>query len=171
MLTHKLELCSSYKKEPAFTNYTETYKGTLDYVFFNDLLITCLGSVEGVKEDEAKDEVALPNSKHSSDHVPLVSLFVHKSDFERKNNVQQQQMAYSRYAMGIDAKKSDSLYGKNSRRSKGKSENGNGNNNGKYYGKGSSVNGGGRNSNQRYSSYRSQASTRRINQRRRANHM
>ena len=71
-------LASSYMSvqgtEPAFTNYTLGFVGTLDYVWFDP---TC-GSALGVLALPAESEItnhtkALPSQRFPSDHLPLMA--------------------------------------------------------------------------------------------------
>lgn len=57
--------------EPLFTNYTSTFKGCLDYVMLRGSLT--VHSVEPfMDEAELSEEIALPNNKNPSDHLPLI---------------------------------------------------------------------------------------------------
>ncbi len=60
-------------KEPSFTNYTPKFKATLDYIWFDSQRAAAktVGALPARAELEA--EIALPNSKYGSDHVPLVA--------------------------------------------------------------------------------------------------
>ena len=55
---------------PQLTNYTKDFKGTLDYILHT--LVT-LEVRPLPTEAECASEIALPNSKHGSDHLPLVA--------------------------------------------------------------------------------------------------
>jgi len=89
--SHGLHLTSSYRSvqgaEPAFTNYTESFKGTLDYIWSTASSLHQLRgapptapSVEPIsvlglptaEELTAHSECALPNAQFPSDHMPLV---------------------------------------------------------------------------------------------------
>ncbi|XP_078446259.1 carbon catabolite repressor protein 4 homolog 4-like isoform X2 [Wolffia australiana] len=73
-----VQLCSLYASaggEPAFTNCTPGFTGTIDYIFFSGLLspVTLLQ----VPTVESPDIVGgLPNSYHPSDHLPIGGDFV-----------------------------------------------------------------------------------------------
>lgn len=57
--------------EPLFTNYTQNFKGCLDYIMlkgFTTLDVRALPS-----QEELQSETALPNSHWPSDHLPLVA--------------------------------------------------------------------------------------------------
>lgn len=62
-------------QEPQFTNYTANFKGCLDYVMLRGLTATHAEPLPS--EAELSAETALPNSKHPSDHIPLVVDLVH----------------------------------------------------------------------------------------------
>jgi len=79
-LQHDLGFVSAYPNEPKFTNYTAHYKGTLDYVLYSKEKLTCLSHLEEVEETQLSKEMALPNSIHSSDHVPLMAEFAYNDD-------------------------------------------------------------------------------------------
>jgi len=83
-LNHNLSLKSSYKIEPTFTNYTQQYKGTLDYILYSNSSLKCCGYLKEPNETELSKEIALPNSKHSSDHVPLMSIFTFKDEYDKR---------------------------------------------------------------------------------------
>jgi mRNA deadenylase 3'-5' endonuclease subunit Ccr4 len=73
---HDLKLSSAYKvkndHEPEFTNCTATFKGTLDYIFFNSHL-----EVENVvplpTQKDFEQFTALPNVHWPSDHLMLTA--------------------------------------------------------------------------------------------------
>jgi len=60
-------------EEPEYTNFTATFRGTLDYILMKGL------KAEGVaplpKEDVLKRHVALPSVECPSDHLPLLAEF------------------------------------------------------------------------------------------------
>lgn len=60
------------KKEPLFTNYTENFKGTLDYVWFSAETLSLLAISKVDDEEALLDEAALPSSTRPSDHISLV---------------------------------------------------------------------------------------------------
>jgi CCR4-NOT transcription complex subunit 6 len=62
------------EREPAYTNYTETFKGTIDYILIRgDIKPSTSGEIPG--EDLVRIEGALPNSIYPSDHLPLAASF------------------------------------------------------------------------------------------------
>ncbi|KAJ1462573.1 Endonuclease/exonuclease/phosphatase [Pelagophyceae sp. CCMP2097] len=80
-ITHRLHLASAYfavqGKEPAFTNLTRTFQGTLDYIWYDPRALQCtaVAPIPDVSE-LTHAGVALPNARHPSDHVMLVSDFI-----------------------------------------------------------------------------------------------
>eukprot|EP01053_Blabericola_migrator_P012029 Blabericola_migrator_1__12028@NODE_739_length_6686_cov_203_338118_g530_i0_p1_GENE_NODE_739_length_6686_cov_203_338118_g530_i0NODE_739_length_6686_cov_203_338118_g530_i0_p1_ORF_typecomplete_len897_score123_82Exo_endo_phos/PF03372_23/3_6e47_NODE_739_length_6686_cov_203_338118_g530_i036266316 len=69
--------------EPEFTNYTHTYVGCLDYIFFDDRALRVTGTLELLQELTLMEEAyrlqlsdwALPSPQRSSDHTALLSQF------------------------------------------------------------------------------------------------
>src|SRR6185312_9889576 len=72
---HNLDLVSAYADytpagEPAFTNFTPKFKGTLDYCFYSRAHFTRTARRPIMSEDEAKKQQGgLPNLEWPSDHV------------------------------------------------------------------------------------------------------
>ncbi|KMZ57508.1 Glucose-repressible alcohol dehydrogenase transcriptional effector [Zostera marina] len=70
-----LNLCSLYASlggEPAFTNYTPDFTGTLDYIFISknsELKPVSLLEIPG--PDSPKLDGGLPNTNYPSDHLPI----------------------------------------------------------------------------------------------------
>jgi endonuclease/exonuclease/phosphatase family metal-dependent hydrolase len=66
--------------EPEFTNYTPKWQGTIDYIFYSPQLerrwLAPLPSEAAV----AAEGGGLPNSRFSSDHLPLVADLAFRSD-------------------------------------------------------------------------------------------
>ena len=59
---------------PDFTNFTQDFQGTLDYIFHSEVWrVQNLAPLPDTAE--CKKEIALPNSKYGSDHLPLVAVF------------------------------------------------------------------------------------------------
>jgi len=82
VLSHGLMLQSAYAsvmgRDPAFTNFTEGYKGTLDYVYFSSDQLAAV-AVLNVPSDKALQEYSnkpLPNEQWPSDHLCLCADFV-----------------------------------------------------------------------------------------------
>ena len=59
-------------EEPRFTNYTEGFKGCLDYITFQPGSLRCVAVGELPSEAALKQDVALPNAEQPSDHLPVV---------------------------------------------------------------------------------------------------
>jgi len=79
-LKHSLQLESSMKmgteQEPSFTCYTDEFKGTLDYIFYQPEKAQVASVLEIPPEDALCSEIALPNSQFPSDHLAIVANFV-----------------------------------------------------------------------------------------------
>lgn len=79
-LQHNVALATAYEtctmKEATFTNYTEDFKGTLDYIWFTPDNISVLAISQVDDEAELSKETALPSSTRPSDHVSLVATFM-----------------------------------------------------------------------------------------------
>lgn len=69
--------------EPEFTNYTHSYVGCLDYIFFDDRALKVTGTLDLLQELTLMEEAyrlqltdwALPSPQRSSDHTALLSRF------------------------------------------------------------------------------------------------
>merc|ERR1712190_365308 len=61
-------------------NYTEDFKGTLDYIFFSSETLTVLAISQVDDESQLMQETALPSSTRPSDHVSLVATFMFRED-------------------------------------------------------------------------------------------
>jgi len=74
--TAGLELQSAHTTrgglEPKFTNYTEGFKGCLDYITYCPDGLECTAVGDFPAENVLKNEVALPNSLQPSDHLPVM---------------------------------------------------------------------------------------------------
>ncbi|CAL1169132.1 unnamed protein product [Cladocopium goreaui] len=68
------ETCTG--KEATFTNYTEDFKGTLDYIWFSPDNLSVLAISQVDDEAQLSQESALPSSTRPSDHVSLVATFM-----------------------------------------------------------------------------------------------
>ena len=62
--------------EPDFTNYTQNFKDTLDYIFYEEKHLQPIELREIMSEKELSSETALPNSVFSSDHICLQANFI-----------------------------------------------------------------------------------------------
>lgn len=88
-LRHNLRMRSSYAQmgtEPSFTNYTYTFKGVLDYIWYGTDSIVPTAVLEipsepmllgrlAIEEAIDSDDFAIPNEQWSSDHIALVADF------------------------------------------------------------------------------------------------
>ncbi len=63
-------------QEPVFTNYTENFRGTLDYILFNPNRLRLTSFVAIPEESELKYCGFLPNAVFASDHFYLCCDFV-----------------------------------------------------------------------------------------------
>eukprot|EP00002_Diphylleia_rotans_P035233 TRINITY_DN766_c0_g1_i2.p1 TRINITY_DN766_c0_g1~~TRINITY_DN766_c0_g1_i2.p1 ORF type:complete len:324 (-),score=57.97 TRINITY_DN766_c0_g1_i2:27-998(-) len=78
----ELTLESAYSKyreegEPEFTNYDESFSGTLDYVFFSSEF-QCASVLDLPSMEDAHKYGPMPNSRMPSDHVMLVAELVNR---------------------------------------------------------------------------------------------
>ncbi|TPX30834.1 hypothetical protein SmJEL517_g05704 [Synchytrium microbalum] len=73
-LTHRMSLKSAYSHvgELDFTNYTPTFKGVIDYIWYSTNSLVVTGLLSNVDRDYVARNVGFPNWHHPSDHVPLV---------------------------------------------------------------------------------------------------
>eukprot|EP00250_Pteridium_aquilinum_P005902 c15920_g1_i2 orf=371-895(+) len=70
-------LYAAVKGEPAFTNCTPDFTGTLDYIFFSSLDSLKPVSLLQVPIAESEDvKGGLPNYSHPSDHLPIGTDFI-----------------------------------------------------------------------------------------------
>eukprot|EP00929_Paragymnodinium_shiwhaense_P007078 TRINITY_DN111037_c0_g1_i1.p1 TRINITY_DN111037_c0_g1~~TRINITY_DN111037_c0_g1_i1.p1 ORF type:complete len:639 (-),score=159.56 TRINITY_DN111037_c0_g1_i1:285-2201(-) len=81
-MRHDLRLVTAYAtcngKEAEYTNYTEDFKGTLDYIWFTGDTLSVLAVSQVDDEQQLTQETALPSSTRPSDHVSLVATFMFK---------------------------------------------------------------------------------------------
>lgn len=79
-LRHNLQMATAYGtcngREAQYTNYTEDFKGTLDYIWFSPELLDVLAISQVDDEQQLTQETALPSSTRPSDHVSLVATFM-----------------------------------------------------------------------------------------------
>jgi len=77
---HTLRLMSAYEtcagREAEYTNYTEDFKGTLDYIWFTPDTLSVLAISQVDDESQLSQETALPSSTRPSDHISLVCTFM-----------------------------------------------------------------------------------------------
>lgn len=71
-INHSLKLISAYGT-PAFTNYTDDFKGCLDYIFYQKCKMTVESTVPIPSEEELSKNVALPSRVYPSDHISLIA--------------------------------------------------------------------------------------------------
>ena len=76
---HKLNLSSAYKsvlqQEPDFTICTSETHACIDYIWHSNRDV--LAVLDVPCNDDVTREIALPNRKHPSDHIPLLVLLNH----------------------------------------------------------------------------------------------
>lgn len=81
---HCLRLSTAYGScngdEASFTNYTEEFKGALDYIFFTPESLAVLAVSQVDDESQLSQETALPSSTRPSDHVSLVATFMFREE-------------------------------------------------------------------------------------------
>jgi len=79
-LEHQLCITTAYEtcngSEAQYTNYTEDFKGTLDYIWFSSNTLAVLAISQVDEESQLTQETALPSSTRPSDHVSLVATFM-----------------------------------------------------------------------------------------------
>lgn len=79
---HSLNMATAYEtcngQEAQYTNYTEDFKGTLDYIWFTSERLTVLAISQVDEESQLTQETALPSSTRPSDHVSLVATFMYR---------------------------------------------------------------------------------------------
>mmetsp|Transcript_17523 Transcript_17523/g.52712 ORF Transcript_17523/g.52712 Transcript_17523/m.52712 type:complete len:626 (-) Transcript_17523:269-2146(-) len=79
-LRHNMCMATAYEtcngREAQYTNYTEDFKGTLDYIWFSPDALAVLAISQVDDESQLQQETALPSSTRPSDHVSLVATFM-----------------------------------------------------------------------------------------------
>jgi len=77
---HAMRMATAYEtcngQEAPYTNYTEDFKGTLDYIWFSSDTLVVLAISQVDDESQLTQETALPSSTRPSDHVSLVATFM-----------------------------------------------------------------------------------------------
>ncbi|TPX34773.1 hypothetical protein SeMB42_g07276 [Synchytrium endobioticum] len=73
-LTHRMSLKSAYAHigELDFTNFTPTFKGVIDYIWYTTSTLVITGLLSNIDRDYSRNVVGFPNWHHPSDHIPLV---------------------------------------------------------------------------------------------------
>merc|ERR1711988_294988 len=91
-------------READYTNYTEDFKGTLDYIWYSHESLVVLAISQVDDETQLSQETALPSSTRPSDHVSLVATFKFRDLRENSNdpapppNVRRQASGYGAHA-------------------------------------------------------------------------
>jgi len=79
-MRHTFAMATAYEtcngREAQYTNYTEDFKGTLDYIWFSQEALSVLAVSQVDDESQLTQETALPSSTRPSDHVSLVATFM-----------------------------------------------------------------------------------------------
>merc|ERR1719456_1444883 len=87
---HSLRMATAYEtcngREAHYTNYTEDFKGTLDYIWFTLDTLSVLAISQVDDESQLLQETALPSSTRPSDHVSLVATFMFKDPPSEHSN-------------------------------------------------------------------------------------
>ncbi|KAH6560185.1 hypothetical protein BASA60_000384 [Batrachochytrium salamandrivorans] len=73
-LSHKLSFKSAYSHRDImdFTNFTPTFCGVIDYIWYTTNTLAVSGLLSHVDRDYVAKTVGFPNAHHPSDHIPLV---------------------------------------------------------------------------------------------------
>ena len=73
-LTHRMWLKSAYSHigELDYTNYTPTFKGVIDYIWYSTNSLVITGLLSNIDRDYSRNVVGFPDWHHPSDHIPLV---------------------------------------------------------------------------------------------------
>merc|ERR1712151_456061 len=88
--------------EAKYTNYTEDFKGTLDYIWFSPDALAVLAISQVDDESQLTQETALPSSTRPSDHVSLVATFMfHDAPVEAQEAQAQGQNNVASRAAGL----------------------------------------------------------------------
>ncbi|KAG9293308.1 hypothetical protein G9A89_007554 [Geosiphon pyriformis] len=76
-LTHKLSLKSAYSsiEELPFTNFTPSFTGVIDYIWYSTNTLTVTGLLGGIDKEYLKKIVGFPNAHFPSDHVVILAEF------------------------------------------------------------------------------------------------
>merc|ERR1719456_846599 len=76
---HNMNIGTAYEvcngRAADYTNYTEDFKGTLDYIWYTSEQLVVLAISQVDDESQLSQETALPSSTRPSDHVSLVATF------------------------------------------------------------------------------------------------
>mmetsp|Transcript_7748 Transcript_7748/g.17196 ORF Transcript_7748/g.17196 Transcript_7748/m.17196 type:complete len:624 (+) Transcript_7748:75-1946(+) len=90
-LAHGMRMSTAYEtcnqgQEAPYTNYTEDFKGTLDYIWFSSDNLAVLAISQVDDESQLLQETALPSSTRPSDHVSLVATFMFRDNVVEGGN-------------------------------------------------------------------------------------
>lgn len=89
---HNLKVATAYEtcngREAEYTNFTEEFRGTLDYIWFTSDSLTVLAISQVDEEAQLTQETALPSSTRPSDHVSLVATFMFRGDYTPNTGAQ-----------------------------------------------------------------------------------
>jgi len=106
-MRHSLAMATAYEtcngREAQYTNYTEDFKGTLDYIWFSPEVLAVLAISQVDDESQLSQETALPSSTRPSDHVSLVATFMFHDAPVDANEAQQGVQARGQAAAGARA--------------------------------------------------------------------
>ncbi|XP_010267941.1 PREDICTED: carbon catabolite repressor protein 4 homolog 1-like isoform X2 [Nelumbo nucifera] len=69
------ECISPETNEPMFTNFTDNFSGTLDYILYTADRLMVEGLLELLDQESLKKHTALPSPEWSSDHIALMAKF------------------------------------------------------------------------------------------------
>jgi len=74
-IVHKLNLKSVYAhiQELEFTNYTPTFKGTIDYIWYNAPTMVVNGLLGNLDSAYLNKNMGFPSCHHPSDHIPIMA--------------------------------------------------------------------------------------------------
>ena len=70
-ISHSFDLTHAYANIKTFTNFTPTFCGMIDYIWYTGTLAVT-GILGPVDEEYVRTSVGFPNAHHASDHIPLV---------------------------------------------------------------------------------------------------
>lgn len=106
-LRHSLCMATAYetcnRSEAQYTNYTEEFKGTLDYIWFSPDSLDVLAISQVDDESQLTQETALPSSTRPSDHVSLVATFMFRDAPVETAEAQPGQQTAGSRAAGLPA--------------------------------------------------------------------
>jgi len=104
-LRHSQPMATAYEtcngREAQYTNYTEEFKGTLDYIWFSPEALAVLAISQVDDEPQLTQETALPSSTRPSDHVSLVATFMFHDAPVESNEAQQSQTSAGSRSGGL----------------------------------------------------------------------